>query len=402
MFAAWMSKGMIPDCMNTALMKLLPKSENGLDDLTKVRPIALMETIVKIFERLLIGRIVRILVDQDVLETGQYGGLPGLGVQSPLRMLAEMIEDANCTNQEMYILITDLSKAFDTMEYWSQAMSWTCLGVPQHMVNLLVSLDRGSLSGNGATTRVGLAQGRRSDPFRHGRGVRQGSVGGPIKWCVFVNFWIKWVKTRMTGKGYQMSANKAARRIDEYMNEEEKDLAQAEHIASKFIDDATWTTHTPMDMQEIVNMCQTFCEFHGVALNKSKSELYAINPKIGRSPIKWRETESIVGPDGEERQQDIPIPIRRDPIKSLGVWFDLDSSWKTQIGATTAKLRELLSKIRFTSAPAPILRHGINIKVIPTIAYPLQVAPVDYGTLSKWDVMIREAFRSATLTDEHG
>ena len=57
LFNRCLEENTIPNCINTATMCLLPKTEAGLDDLNKVRPIALMENITKIFERIVIGRI---------------------------------------------------------------------------------------------------------------------------------------------------------------------------------------------------------------------------------------------------------------------------------------------------------------------------------------------------------
>mgnify|MGYP001375652266 FL=1 len=98
-------------------------------------------------------------------------------------------------------MVADLAKAGDPGEYWSQALSWKCLGLPEEMIKLLINLDSGDQKGKGATTRVILGNGRKTKPFRHGRGVRQGSVGGPIKWVVFVHYWIQWVKKKMKGEG---------------------------------------------------------------------------------------------------------------------------------------------------------------------------------------------------------
>ena len=72
--------------------------------------------------------------------------------------------------------------------------------MPHYMIDLMVNLNSGSEEGEGATTEVALGKGRKTQPFRHGRGVRQGSVGGPLKWVVFVNFWLQWVKKKMKGK----------------------------------------------------------------------------------------------------------------------------------------------------------------------------------------------------------
>ena len=75
---------------------------------------------------------------------GQYGAMPMAGVAAPLRIMAEMMDDARISGQEIHIMVADLAKAFDTCEYWSQALSWKCLGVPEEMINLLVNLDSGN------------------------------------------------------------------------------------------------------------------------------------------------------------------------------------------------------------------------------------------------------------------
>ena len=45
--------------------------------------------------------------------------------------------------KELRIFSTDLTKAFATLEYWSQAMSRRALGTPKEMVHMLVDMVRG-------------------------------------------------------------------------------------------------------------------------------------------------------------------------------------------------------------------------------------------------------------------
>ena len=127
-----LEQGGIPDSLNRAILKLLPKSDKGLRDMNAVRPIALMENISKVFEQIIIGRILKVIVDNEVLDLAQYGALPKAGTAPPLRVLAEMMEDARVSGRELHWMVADLSKAFEAMEYWSQALSWKCLGLP-HM-----------------------------------------------------------------------------------------------------------------------------------------------------------------------------------------------------------------------------------------------------------------------------
>jgi len=112
-------------------------------------------------------RVTERLMRHGVLEPSQYGAVPKAGTLPPRRVLAAVFDDANMSEKEMHLLLLDLKKAFDTCEYWSQALSWRALGAPEDLIKILLNLDAGSNSpadphpGPGATTRVILANGPR-------------------------------------------------------------------------------------------------------------------------------------------------------------------------------------------------------------------------------------------------
>ena len=138
---------------------------------------------IKLRERVLSTRIEKVVMDNTMLREEQYGGLQGRQMQDPIRILAELAKDANVTGKELHVFSADLSKAFDTLEYWSQDMSWRALGAPKQVVNLLTEMDKGGetevILTPGKTTATTLGKKGR---FRSQRGVRQGSVGGPLKY----------------------------------------------------------------------------------------------------------------------------------------------------------------------------------------------------------------------------
>ena len=50
--------------------------------------------IIKIYEHVLVGRVLGRLMKHEVLELGQFGALPTGGAAVPLRIMAERMEDA--------------------------------------------------------------------------------------------------------------------------------------------------------------------------------------------------------------------------------------------------------------------------------------------------------------------
>ena len=88
--------------------------------------------------------MINAMIDNNsMLRSEQYRGINGRQIQDPIGILAELIEDANVTKKGLHVFSADLSNAFDTLEYWSQAMSWRALGAPKDMVNMSVDMDRG-------------------------------------------------------------------------------------------------------------------------------------------------------------------------------------------------------------------------------------------------------------------
>ena len=245
--------GQVEKEINRALMRPLPKSEEGLADLNKTRPIALMETILKLIEKILFDRITTILTEQGMIRKEQHGGIANRSGSAPIRTLTETIEDATQTGRELHVFSADIAKAFDSIEYWSQALSWAALGMPTDLINMLVRMDEEG------ETAVILGQGRQTDWYKSGRGVRQGSIGGPIKWAVFINFWLELVHTEAVGRGYKMS---------------EAQPGDTETIGQAFVDDSNWIANSVEGMNLLVELGEEFTEFHGLRFNKSKCEKF--------------------------------------------------------------------------------------------------------------------------------
>ena len=106
-----------------------------------------------------------------MIDLSQHGGMANRSTADPLRILAEAMEDAKASGLEFHLFSADLSKAFDTLEYWSQAMSSRALGMSANMAEMLMNMDKEGESevilGQGRTTSSVLGD---EGWFKSGRG----------------------------------------------------------------------------------------------------------------------------------------------------------------------------------------------------------------------------------------
>ena len=261
----YMDERSLPRVLNRSLLRPLPKTDAGLADLALTRPIALMEVLGKLFEKILFDRILKVILKHDMLDGSQHGGMPGRSTAAPMHNLAEVMQDAQISGKELHVLSADLTKAFDTLEHWSQVMSWRALGMPQEMAEMLMRMDQQGetsvIMGQGRTTADVLGE---EGWFKSERGVRQGSIGGPLKWIVYMNFWLTFMHNKHHGQGYRMS----------FATTEEGELT-----GQMFIDDSNWFANSADAMQDMIESNETFVHFHGLSFNKKKCEYIVMNQK---------------------------------------------------------------------------------------------------------------------------
>ena len=82
-------------------------------------------------------------------------------------------------------------------------------------------------------------------------------------------------------------------------------------------------------------------------------------------------------------------------IKYLGVWFETGWGWGKQLEVLRKKQQEMTKRLREAKVPVEVAVHAVNTKIIPALAYPLQVAIVKDTVMHGWDRQLREAVRAA-------
>jgi hypothetical protein len=77
------------------------------------RLITLLDTARKLMMLILTQRLMKIFNEFDILKGNQFARLPGNSTFEPIRILNEIIQDVNKNEKELWIMLLDMSKAYD-------------------------------------------------------------------------------------------------------------------------------------------------------------------------------------------------------------------------------------------------------------------------------------------------
>ena len=285
-----LSQGIFPQALKVA--KVVPIHKGGSKtDVTNYRPISLLSSFSKVYEKIMHKRILDFLDKNNSLFENQYGFRPGRSCEHALLNAQNTILHSLNKNHIALLLLLDYSKAFDVIDHK------TLLRKLEHYGIRGIALDwfRSYLCGRQQYVSI---NGTNSSHVPIKYGVPQGSVLGPLLFVIYIN-----------------------------------DLPGIDHIA-KFIlyaDDANIII-TANSMQEIlaktnalVSKLVNWVNVNGLALNLKKTSYMLFSKrKIDTSSVHIR----IDGTDIE----------RKSEARFLGVIVDEKLSWTSHIKAIKIKM----------------------------------------------------------------
>ena len=182
-------KATFPSLLKTACV--VPAYKSGLkDQIDNYRPISNLPVLSKVFEKLTLNRYSSFIENNNLLSNSQYGFRKGRNITQAAIKLVGCITDAFHHRKYSACFFLDLRKAFDTLDHDILLMKLFHMGfrgpANQYISSFLINRKQYVQIGN-----------MKSGEKVIRKGVPQGSILGPLLFCLYINDIVASVKTEV-------------------------------------------------------------------------------------------------------------------------------------------------------------------------------------------------------------
>src|SRR6185295_3848456 len=162
----------------------IPKDVNWEYSLNNIRLIVLIETFRKIVTKVVTKRLAKVFTERGILKGPNFAGLPGNSTEQPIHILNIIMEEAQEKNKEVWILLQDMKKAFDSVSLESLEWALKRVKIPQrtnkYIINLFCKRQLKIIIAYGLTEEITA-----------GDGIDQGEVILSLIWRLFYDSLLK-------------------------------------------------------------------------------------------------------------------------------------------------------------------------------------------------------------------
>ena len=323
-----LESGIFPDSLKIA--KIIPLYKKGnINSITNYRPISLLPTLSKVFERVIFNQLYLYLYHNNLLSEEQYGFRANHSAELAAIKLADYIVqeiDRKLTPVNIYI---DLSKAFDTLNFDILLYKLQYYGITDIALKLLKSY----MSNRKQYVKYNVNE----SGFKEIKtGVPQGSILGPLLFSIYIND----LSTISNTFKFIMYADDTT--ISFNTEDFPKDNL-AKHITTELDKVYVWLKHNKLSLNAKKTKCMTF--------HTCQKKIELLQLSIDGKPIEHVKY-----------------------FKFLGILFDENLTWKCHINMVTNKLSKVIGILNR-------LKHVYPQNALLSIYHSLFATHLNYGLL---------------------
>ena len=179
-YNACFSIGLFPTTFKKSIIKFIPKEGKTPTNPMNYRPISLLETPGKLYEKIIQGRLNAYLTDNNIIKERQHGFRPKKGTTTAIAITHETIANALADKNQVFVVLRDVAKAFDKVWHTGLKYKLLHLGLPPILEKTLCTfLDK-------RTANISIGSDISND-IKLLSGVPQGSVLSPTLYTIYTN-----------------------------------------------------------------------------------------------------------------------------------------------------------------------------------------------------------------------
>ncbi|RLU16391.1 hypothetical protein DMN91_010459 [Ooceraea biroi] len=344
----------VPPSWKTSNTVLVYK-KGDRDSLESWRPLALGDTMPKLFAAVAADRLTDWVIANDKLCRAQKGFLRDEGCYEHNFVLQEILTDARRTRRHAVVAWLDLSNAFGSVPHAAIRSALVRAGVPSGLINIWGSMY------DGCTTRVRAVDGFTA-PIPIRSGVRQGCPLSPIIFDLVIDSVVR-AAAELTDVGYDI-------------------LGQTFNILA-YADDLALIARTPEGMRQLLTAVELEAGRVGLHFNPAKcASLHITTGRIGR----------VLPTVFEIEGRPMPTLAEGEPYRHLGVptGFSVDQTPLTTIEGV---LKDIWAVDASLLAPWQRV-EVLAAFILPRLDFLLRGAAVEKRPLRAVDLHVRRIVKS--------
>ena len=328
LFNESLTGGAFPTTWKKSLLVAIKKT-SAPSSPSDFRPVALLCFLAQVLEKLPHDQITSYLQQNKLLDPLQTGFRPYSSCETALIKLTEDIRSGRNKRLMTLLLQFDFSKAFDSIS-------------PSKLIGKLISMG---FSKNALLWIKSYLQGRQlqvtnksstSDPLEVNLGVPQGSVLGPLLFCIYVND------------------------VKQYLNDDIYHLLYADDLQ-------IYIQTPPENIHEAINKLSLaaynihdWAKTVSLRLNPDKTKAIYFGTSYFVDQIEKLKLSGVKISEG------IIVPFVKE-VKSLGVILDNKLNWKAHITSVGKKVNRVLYTLRFIRQ---CTTEALRIKLVQALVVP--------------------------------